>query len=73
MIQHPGRPTNQEVGKAMKEDIDPPKVVYLNRFKKRRLKINWPCATGEHPWDWKNIWSPRKEGDSPEKGAKEER
>jgi hypothetical protein len=61
-----------KVVKAMKVDNDHPKVVYLNKYKRRR-KISWPCAAEQHPWDWKNPWLPSKGVDSPRNGNKEER
>jgi hypothetical protein len=56
----------------MKEDNDLPKVVYLNKYKKRK-KIDWPCAAGQHPLDWRNPWPPSKDDGSPRNGGKEER
>jgi hypothetical protein len=56
----------------MKEDNDHPKVVYLNKYKRRR-KISWPWAAGQHPLDGKNPWPPSKDEGSPRNGGKEER
>jgi hypothetical protein len=53
-----------------REDNDHPKVVYLNKYKKRK-KISWPWA--RHPWDWKNPWPLSKDEDSPQNDDKEER
>jgi len=68
----PGHPADQEARKSMKEDNDLPKVVYLNKYKKRK-KINWSCVTEANPWDWKNTWPPSKDEDLTEKESKEKR
>jgi hypothetical protein len=56
----------------MKDDNDLPKVVYLNKYKKRK-KNNWACITEANPWNWKSTWPPGKGEDLTEKENKEKR
>jgi hypothetical protein len=57
----------------MRDDKDSPKVVYLNKFKRRGRKINWPWMPGQHPGSSKDPWVPSKQDNLPENEGKVER